>query len=86
MQIQISGKNLNYKQCPRCRVIIEKNKGCNQMKCIGCDYEFCWLCGKKYTTDHYSIYNCVGCPGMRFSINKYITIRRWPQTKKLVGQ
>lgn len=57
----------NYKQCPQCSVIIEKNEGCNQMKCIGCNFEFCWLCLKKYTSDHYAVYNFTGCPGMRFS-------------------
>ena len=57
---------INYKQCPKCHVIIEKNEGCNQMHCINCGYNFCWLCMKKYTDDHYALYNVRGCPGMRF--------------------
>lgn len=66
-QIKKNADVTNYKQCPQCTVIIEKNEGCNQMKCLACNFEFCWLCLKKYTSDHYAIYNFTGCPGMRFS-------------------
>ena len=64
------GKNdSTYKKCPQCRAIIEKNEGCNQMKCVNCDFEFCWLCLRAYSSDHYAIYNFTGCPGMRYSKN-----------------
>ncbi|KAK6734918.1 hypothetical protein RB195_018236 [Necator americanus] len=36
----------NSKPCPRCRVSIEKNEGCNKMQCSKCDAVFCWLCNK----------------------------------------
>lgn len=57
-------KKLNYKQCPCCKIIIEKVEGCNKMRCLNCDYEFCWLCMQEYEGDHYAIYNFSGCPGL----------------------
>lgn len=58
---------VNYKQCPNCSVIIEKNEGCNQMKCTNCNYDFCWLCLDEYSSEYYALYNFQGCPGMRYS-------------------
>lgn len=31
------------KACPRCSRLIQKNKGCNSMRCK-CGYQFCWDC------------------------------------------
>ncbi len=45
------------KDCPKCKRAIEKNQGCNFMKCRhpGCEYEFCWLCLADWKThnDHF---------------------------------
>lgn len=32
------------KSCPQCSSCIEKNGGCNHMKCFSCNHEFCWIC------------------------------------------
>ena len=34
------------------------------MECTNCKYGFCWLCMKKFSEDHYAMYNVMGCPGM----------------------
>lgn len=35
----------NTKECPKCKVSIEKASICNQVICMSwCQHEFCWLC------------------------------------------
>jgi hypothetical protein len=45
------------KDCPKCGTAIEKNMGCNHMRCLSnvkCNYEFCWVCLAPWTGAHYS--------------------------------
>ncbi|XP_054153201.1 E3 ubiquitin-protein ligase RNF14-like [Oppia nitens] len=39
--------------CPQCRAPIQKNDGCNHMKCIQCKYEFCWICMGYWQGSHH---------------------------------
>ncbi|XP_022102326.1 ankyrin repeat and IBR domain-containing protein 1-like isoform X2 [Acanthaster planci] len=34
----------NAKPCPKCAAPIQKNDGCNHMKCTKCKHDFCWVC------------------------------------------
>ena len=34
--------------CPKCGIFIEKNGGCQHIRCIKCRYEFCWFCQQSY--------------------------------------
>eukprot|EP00455_Lapot_gusevi_P033531 TRINITY_DN3667_c0_g1_i1.p1 TRINITY_DN3667_c0_g1~~TRINITY_DN3667_c0_g1_i1.p1 ORF type:complete len:508 (+),score=78.56 TRINITY_DN3667_c0_g1_i1:116-1639(+) len=54
----------NTKICPKCKVPIEKNQGCNHMSCRICKHEFCWLC-KGDWSDHGS------ATGGFYKCNKY---------------
>ncbi|KAH0262307.1 hypothetical protein KCU91_g13488, partial [Aureobasidium melanogenum] len=36
--------------CPKCKVRIEKDGGCDHMTCAQCQYEFCYQCSANYTT------------------------------------
>ena len=75
------GKN-SAKQCPECKFWIEKNLGCNHMKCANkcCNYEFCWICLGKYETKHFSsiLSPCYGLQNsgasilMRFPCLRYL--------------
>jgi ariadne-1 len=56
----------NTKKCPKCSTPIEKNQGCNHMRCNkavgGCGFEFCWICMKSWNshtiTSINSYYKC----------------------------
>ncbi|KAG9413981.1 E3 ubiquitin-protein ligase rnf19b [Aphanomyces cochlioides] len=59
------------KPCPGCQTPVEKSGGCNQMKCITCGVNFCWLCGKEVDSgvfpEHFQWWNLAGCAGSQMS-------------------
>ena len=38
-------KGAKFKMCPKCKYWVEKNQGCNHMRCR-CGADFCYKCGK----------------------------------------
>jgi len=66
----------NTKKCPQCKTIIEKMAGCNHMTCSNCKFEFCWLCGGKYSSNHFDVFNVLGCPGMQSGSKQFGVARR----------
>ena len=68
-----AANNGNVGNCPKCKARIEKNDGCNHMTCGSCKYEYCWICGAKYSGGHYSEMNIFGCPGQHFSNRTKLT-------------
>ncbi|MES1914489.1 MAG: hypothetical protein MHM6MM_006552 [Cercozoa sp. M6MM] len=53
-------------QCPKCSTRIIKLEGCNHVACTTCGHEFCWLCRRPYTSDHYDWDNENGCASAQF--------------------
>ena len=51
------------KQCPNCKMYTEKNEGCNHMTCAECHFQWCWLCGGDYSSNHF---NSGKCKGLQF--------------------
>lgn len=56
MKQRILGENCKY--CPKCNCIIEKNGGCNHMKCKNCNHEFCWICLGDWSKHGSSFFEC----------------------------
>ena len=50
-QLNFFQNTLHYRQCARCKNVIEKSSGCNHMTCR-CGYQFCYICGGKWKHSH----------------------------------
>ena len=48
------------KRCPCCKMWTEKNEGCNHMTCVECKFQWCWLCQKPYSYNHFYEGSCNG--------------------------
>lgn len=48
----------NTQACPRCHTQIEKNGGCNHMKCQKCTFEFCWICFGSWDMHQSAYWKC----------------------------
>ena len=38
----------NAQLCPKCKIYIQRTKGCDHMVCTYCQTEFCYKCGGKF--------------------------------------
>lgn len=65
----------NSKSCPNCKSPIQKNEGCNHMKCSKCKYDFCWVC-----LDQWKRHN--SSTGGYFKCNRYDVSKKVEQTAK----
>ena len=41
-----------WKRCPKCRIFIQKDEGCNHMTC-NCAHQFCFVCMADWEQSHY---------------------------------
>ena len=67
-QYKAWAKEQNVQRCPKCSIPIQKDEGCNHMTCRMCYYQWCWVCGMKYSYSHYDS-SFFGCPGLQFISN-----------------
>ncbi|RKP06736.1 hypothetical protein THASP1DRAFT_18073 [Thamnocephalis sphaerospora] len=37
------------KPCPNCRVLIDRDDGCNRVDCLYCGHRFCWICTESWS-------------------------------------
>eukprot|EP00743_Colponemidia_sp_Colp-15_P000142 GILK01000164.1.p1 GENE.GILK01000164.1~~GILK01000164.1.p1 ORF type:complete len:492 (-),score=63.48 GILK01000164.1:91-1485(-) len=74
-------KGKDVQMCPRCRVRVLKDEGCNHMTCSRCGYQWCWLCRSKYSRLHFKSWNIFGCPGLQGGDNNR---NNWP-VLKIIG-
>ena len=44
-------RNEHIKKCPTCKILIEKDGGCNRMTCPECETHICWRCGGGFPLD-----------------------------------
>lgn len=53
----------NCRQCPICKIYIQRNTGCDHMTCSRCFSEFCYKCGELYIpfTHHLDQLSLLGC-------------------------
>ncbi|XP_047341183.1 E3 ubiquitin-protein ligase RSL1-like [Impatiens glandulifera] len=49
--LRMMAKENGWIRCPNCRFYVEKTKGCLHMTCR-CKFQFCYACGKKWTSTH----------------------------------
>ena len=47
--------NKDVKKCPKCKILIEKNGGCNHVTCSKCEAHICWVCMGVFSADQ--VYN-----------------------------
>jgi hypothetical protein len=44
-------KEKDIRSCPKCKIPIEKNMGCNRMSCHNCKATICWFCMEVFTME-----------------------------------
>ena len=58
-EVKFFEENLHYRQCKKCKTIVEKIQGCNHITCR-CKYQFCYVCGAKWSVEHYGNHDANG--------------------------
>ena len=73
------------KRCPCCKMWTEKNEGCNHMTCVECKFQWCWLCQKPYSYNHFYEGSCNGLQFYKETDEKKIKAKLEENRKKYPG-
>jgi hypothetical protein len=73
------------KRCPCCRMWTEKNEGCNHMTCVECKFQWCWLCQKPYSSNHFYEGSCNGLQFYKETDEKIIK-EKLEHNRKIYGE
>ena len=73
------------KRCPCCKMWTEKNEGCNHMTCVECKFQWCWLCQKPYTYNHFDQGSCNGLQFYKETDEKKIKAKLEENRKRYPG-
>ena len=57
----------NSQKCPKCNTLTDKINSDNQMVCLNCFFQWCWICNGKYNLEHYEFGS--NCFNLKFSSN-----------------
>lgn len=71
LEYEIWAQDKDVKDCPNCKYKIEKNKGCDHMTCVICNYEFCWICLDVWHDNHFED----GCRAVQVPAEDHIILQ-----------
>jgi hypothetical protein len=66
LSIKFIKETLKARPCPKCSIQVQRDSGCNKVKCIKCSFSFCFVCGGDYYKTH-------DYPNEAWECNKVIT-------------
>ena len=52
LSINFIKNELKARPCPKCSVSVQRESGCNKVKCLLCSHSFCFVCGGDYYKTH----------------------------------
>jgi len=52
LSINFIKNELKARPCPKCSVNVQRESGCNKVKCLLCSHSFCFVCGGDYYKTH----------------------------------
>ena len=81
-EIKLQLQNGIVKHCPNCKLIIQKNGGCDRMRCTHCGTAFAWLTGEK-VADNLTVEERILLANREQSVQGYIFDPEWARIQEV---